>query len=108
MTGYRLVAEPAVDADVEAVFGWYKNESRGRGSSSSASFAPRTGASWMDPSSIAISGPESGGGFRTSSTFPLRSLRSSSLLSCMRIAIRPHGRGGEAETATQVTGFAGR
>jgi hypothetical protein len=34
MTGYRLVAEPAVDADVEAVFGWYENESRGRGLSS--------------------------------------------------------------------------
>jgi hypothetical protein len=78
MTGYRLVAEPAVDADVEAVFGWYENESRGWGSSSSASFAPRTGASWMDPSSIAISGPESGGlssgGFLTPSTFPSRNL----------------------------------
>jgi len=33
MTGYRLVAEPAVDADVEAVFGWYENEDPGLGAS---------------------------------------------------------------------------
>jgi toxin ParE1/3/4 len=31
MTGYRLVAEPAADAEVEAVFSWYENESPGLG-----------------------------------------------------------------------------
>jgi hypothetical protein len=31
MTTYRLVAEPAADVDVEAVFGWYENERSGLG-----------------------------------------------------------------------------
>lgn len=31
MSAYRLVAEPAVDADVEAAFHWYENESPGLG-----------------------------------------------------------------------------
>lgn len=31
MSGYRLVAEPAVDADVEAAFHWYENENPGLG-----------------------------------------------------------------------------
>lgn len=31
MTGYRLVAEPAANADVEAAFVWYENERPGLG-----------------------------------------------------------------------------
>lgn len=31
MSAYRLVAEPAVDGDVEAAFDWYENESPGLG-----------------------------------------------------------------------------
>lgn len=31
MTAYRLVAEPAVDADVEAAFQWYEKENPGQG-----------------------------------------------------------------------------
>lgn len=31
MNGYRLVAEPAVDQDVEAAFHWYNNERVGLG-----------------------------------------------------------------------------
>lgn len=31
MSGYRLVAEPAADADVVAAFGWYENETPGLG-----------------------------------------------------------------------------
>ena len=31
MSGYRLVAEPAVDLDVEAAFDWYQDERAGLG-----------------------------------------------------------------------------
>ncbi len=31
MSGYRFVAEPAVDLDVEAAFDWYQNERAGLG-----------------------------------------------------------------------------
>jgi hypothetical protein len=111
MTEYRLVAEPAADADVEAVFGWYENEGPAWGSSSSTSFVRRMGASWMGRSSIAICDPESAGrssdGFRTQSTSLSKSRRSSCSPSCTRIATLPRGRGGEANTAMQLPGFAG-
>jgi len=31
MTGYRLIAEPEADADIEAVFAWYEREEPGLG-----------------------------------------------------------------------------
>jgi hypothetical protein len=95
VSGYRLVAEPAVDLDVEAASDWYQNERAG------------LGLEFLAPSKDRSSTSSSGQGFggrwsvvaHTLSTSPSRPTSSSFSRSCMRIETQRSGKRDEANTA---------